>query len=95
MVEATSGHSLNTGLRKDRDSKLVVYAAMKQRLPFPTLGGTTVFKSGSTNHVSRLVAVSYCLVASCRYLFASFSNVWTYGELSHISIDIVCLLYYR
>jgi len=29
MVEATNGHPLNTGLRKDRDSKLVVNAAMK------------------------------------------------------------------
>ena len=58
MVEAISGHSLNTGLRKDRDSKLIVYAAMKTTIAIFHLGGTTVFKSGSTNHVSRPVAVS-------------------------------------
>jgi hypothetical protein len=58
MVEATSGHSLYTGLSKDRDSKLVVYAAMKTTIAIFHLGGTTVFKSGSTNHVSSPVAVS-------------------------------------
>jgi hypothetical protein len=58
-VEAISGHSLNEGLRKDRASKLVVYAAIKTTMAiFHLGGGTTVFKSGSTNQVSRPVAVS-------------------------------------
>ena len=58
-VEAIRGHSLNNGLRKDRDSKLVVYAAIKTTIAiFYQGGGTTVFKSGSTNHVSKPVAVS-------------------------------------
>jgi hypothetical protein len=59
MVEVISGHSLIKGARKDRASKLVVYAAMKTTIAIFYLGGgTTVFKSGSINHVSRPVAVS-------------------------------------
>ena len=59
MLEAISGHSFNIEPRRDRDNKLVIYAATKTTIDiFHLGGGRTGFKSGSSNHVSRPVAVS-------------------------------------
>ena len=58
MLEATSGHSLNKEPKRDRDNKLVAQAATKTTIDiFHLGGGRTGFKSGSTNNVSRPMAV--------------------------------------
>jgi hypothetical protein len=59
MPLASSGQYPIDGLRIDRDTKLIAYAAMKTMMAIFHLGGaTTVFRSGTANHVSRPVVVS-------------------------------------
>jgi hypothetical protein len=60
MLLASSGHCPNHGLRIDHNSEPMVYATMKTTMAIFHLdsGATTVFKSGTANHVSRPVAVS-------------------------------------
>lgn len=59
MPLASKGQCPMDGLRIDRDSKLMAYAAMKTTIAIFHLGGaTTDFKSGTANHVSRPVVVS-------------------------------------
>jgi hypothetical protein len=59
MPLASRGQYPIDGLRIDRDTKLMAYAAMKTMMAIFHLGGaTTVFRSGTANHVSRPVVVS-------------------------------------
>jgi hypothetical protein len=60
MIPLTSsGQCPIDELRIDRDSKLMAYAAIKTMMAIFHLGGaTTVFRSGTANHVSRPVVVS-------------------------------------
>jgi hypothetical protein len=56
---ASRGQAPINGVRIDRDSKLMTYAAMNTMIAIFHLGrATAVFKSGTANHVSRPVVVS-------------------------------------